>query len=65
MEVKPITLQESEFLAENTLIEIIPNFVSGNLQFISVKLQIILGFFWTFQTREARHSTIMVGFVSS
>ena len=36
MQVKAETLQESEFLAENTLIEIIPNFVSGKLQFISV-----------------------------
>eukprot|EP00831_Metopus_contortus_P037297 TRINITY_DN2938_c0_g1_i1.p1 TRINITY_DN2938_c0_g1~~TRINITY_DN2938_c0_g1_i1.p1 ORF type:complete len:280 (-),score=67.95 TRINITY_DN2938_c0_g1_i1:125-964(-) len=35
MQKKNSTLQESEFLAENTLIEVIPNFMGDKLKFIS------------------------------
>lgn len=47
MQRKAESLQESEFLAENTPIEILPNFVSSKLQFISVILLSHLGFIWT------------------
>jgi hypothetical protein len=36
MEVSPLTLQENEFMAENSLIQIIPNFKGEKVYFIIV-----------------------------